>query len=96
MREEKLEMQRLLQEERVQRALERAKAPIKKKLGKPIPFRSAPPQKKEKKTTESKKKEEGMSIWGLFTVFRGQRLLLVMRINSLVTRVTSVLLYPFV
>jgi hypothetical protein len=32
LREEKLEMQRALQEERVQRALERAKAPVKKKV----------------------------------------------------------------
>ncbi len=32
LREEKLEAQRLLQEERVQRALERAKAPVKKKV----------------------------------------------------------------
>ena len=31
-REEKMEAQRLLQEERVQKAMERAKAPIKKKV----------------------------------------------------------------
>ena len=32
LREEKLEAQRVLQEERVQRALERARAPVKKKV----------------------------------------------------------------
>ncbi|KAJ3236224.1 Coiled-coil domain-containing protein 38 [Chytriomyces hyalinus] len=58
LREEKMEAQRLLQEERVQRALERAKAPVKKKVGKPVAFRSAPPQKKKKKEEFTKKKEE--------------------------------------
>ncbi|KAI8612042.1 hypothetical protein BC830DRAFT_1138587 [Chytriomyces sp. MP71] len=58
LREEKMETQRALQEERVQRALERAKAPVKKKIGKPVVFRSAPPQKKKKKEESSKKKEE--------------------------------------
>jgi hypothetical protein len=53
-----MEAQRLLQEERVQRALERAKAPVKKKTGKPIFFRSAPPPKKKKETEGTKKKEE--------------------------------------
>lgn len=67
LREEKLEAQRALQEERVQRALERAKAPVMKKVmhllkktGKPVVFRSAPPQKKKLKETNSKKKEEGI------------------------------------
>lgn len=34
LREEKMEAQRILQEERVQRALERARAPVKKKVNK--------------------------------------------------------------
>ncbi|KAJ3417141.1 Coiled-coil domain-containing protein 38 [Chytridiales sp. JEL 0842] len=59
LREEKMEAQRALQEERVQRALERARAPVKKKTGKPVVFRSAPPQKKKKKEEITKKKEEG-------------------------------------
>ncbi|KAJ3346337.1 Coiled-coil domain-containing protein 38 [Kappamyces sp. JEL0680] len=58
LREEKLEAQRILQEERVQRALERARAPVKKKTGKPIVFRSAPPQKKKHRENDTKKKEE--------------------------------------
>ncbi|KAJ3315359.1 Coiled-coil domain-containing protein 38, partial [Boothiomyces sp. JEL0838] len=58
LREEKLEAQRALQEERVQRALERARAPVKKKTGKPVVFRSAPPQKKKLEEHDTKKKEE--------------------------------------
>lgn len=58
LREEKMDAQRILQEERVQRALERARAPVKKKTGKPVVFRSAPPQKKKKKEEDNKKKEE--------------------------------------
>ncbi|KAJ3081675.1 Cilia- and flagella-associated protein 100, partial [Quaeritorhiza haematococci] len=58
LREEKMETQRILQEERVQRALERARAPVKKKTGKPVVFRSAIPQKKKKKEEDTKKKEE--------------------------------------
>nr|KAG5711462.1 hypothetical protein BaRGS_025889 [Batillaria attramentaria] len=48
MREEKMEQQRLHQEERVRRALERAKAEPKKKTGKRLVFRSEPPQLKKK------------------------------------------------
>jgi hypothetical protein len=33
LREEKMDAQRIMQEERVQRALERARAPVKKKVG---------------------------------------------------------------
>ncbi|KAJ3047017.1 Cilia- and flagella-associated protein 100 [Rhizophlyctis rosea] len=58
LREEKMDAQRALQEERVQRALERARAPVKKKTGKPVVFRSAPPQKKKRKEDDTKKKEE--------------------------------------
>jgi len=59
-REEKMEAQRLLQEERVQKAMERAKAPVKKKVGKAIVFRSAPPLRKVKKTEATDKKDEGI------------------------------------
>ncbi|KAJ3297576.1 Coiled-coil domain-containing protein 38 [Borealophlyctis nickersoniae] len=62
LREEKMDAQRALQEERVQRALERARAPVKKKTGKPVVFRSAPPQKKKKKEEDTKKKEEGVEV----------------------------------
>ncbi|KAI9189645.1 hypothetical protein H9P43_001078 [Blastocladiella emersonii ATCC 22665] len=58
MREEKMDVQRIQQEERIQRALERARAPVKKKTGKPVVFRSAPPQKKKKRTQDNKNKEE--------------------------------------
>lgn len=58
LREEKMDAQRHIQEERVQRALERARAPVRKKTGKPVVFRSAPPQKKKKKAEESRKKED--------------------------------------
>ncbi|TPX60736.1 hypothetical protein PhCBS80983_g01648 [Powellomyces hirtus] len=69
LREEKMEAQRLLQEERVQRALERARAPVIKKTGKPIAFRSAPPQKKKRKEEDTKKKEEeDLEYYGLRTL----------------------------
>ncbi|KAJ3018044.1 Coiled-coil domain-containing protein 38 [Thoreauomyces humboldtii] len=69
LREEKMEAQRLLQEERVQRALERARAPVIKKTGKPIAFRSAPPQKKKRKEEDTKKKEEeDLAYYGLLTL----------------------------
>ncbi|XP_074861364.1 cilia- and flagella-associated protein 100 [Carettochelys insculpta] len=48
MREEKVRQQRQLQEERVQRALARAQADIKKKTGRKLVFRSEPPPIKEK------------------------------------------------
>ncbi|KAJ3104061.1 Cilia- and flagella-associated protein 100 [Physocladia obscura] len=62
-REEKMETQRALQEKRVQIALERAKAPVKKKVGKPVVFRSAPPQKKKKKEETKKKEEEDVEYY---------------------------------
>ncbi|KAJ3187013.1 Coiled-coil domain-containing protein 38 [Gaertneriomyces sp. JEL0708] len=69
LREEKLEAQRQLQEERVQRALERARAPVKKKIGKPVAFRSAPPQKKKRKEEDTKKKEEeDLEYYGLLAL----------------------------
>jgi len=47
-REEKIEAQRREQERRVQRSLERAQAPVHKKQGKPLMFRSTPPTRKKK------------------------------------------------
>lgn len=73
LREEKLETQRLLQEERVRRAMERAQAPVKKKSGKPVVFRSAPPQKKKHRAGDTKKKEDGKKTE---LIFRGLGILL--------------------
>eukprot|EP00037_Helgoeca_nana_P022313 m.227762 g.227762 ORF g.227762 m.227762 type:complete len:500 (-) comp25954_c0_seq1:213-1712(-) len=47
-REEKLEAQRIHQEERVRKALERAKAGPKRQMGKQLMFRSAPPKQVKK------------------------------------------------
>lgn len=62
MREEKILQQKLHQEERVRKALERAKADPKRKLGKRLIFRSEPPQRKQKdnkkKDGDNKKEEE--------------------------------------
>ncbi|KAI8800093.1 hypothetical protein BJ742DRAFT_764473 [Cladochytrium replicatum] len=67
LREEKMEAQRILQEERVQRALERARAPVKKKTGKLVVFRSAPPQKKKKAEEDDKiKEEEDLEYYGVY------------------------------
>jgi hypothetical protein len=41
-REEKLEVARKQQEDRIQRSLRRAQEPVKKRLGKPVMARSAP------------------------------------------------------
>ncbi|XP_013381774.1 cilia- and flagella-associated protein 100 isoform X1 [Lingula anatina] len=61
-REEKMEQQRLHQEERVRRALERAKAEPKKKLGRKLVERSEPPRLKKKEDDSallaSKEEEE--------------------------------------
>mmetsp|Transcript_17130 Transcript_17130/g.23649 ORF Transcript_17130/g.23649 Transcript_17130/m.23649 type:complete len:605 (-) Transcript_17130:110-1924(-) len=57
-REEKLEQQRKEQERRVQRSLERAQAPVHKKQGKPLMFRSAPPQRKKKDEDNGPKKTD--------------------------------------
>ncbi|XP_063147743.1 cilia- and flagella-associated protein 100 [Candoia aspera] len=62
MREEKIRQQRLLQEERLQRALARARADVKKKTGRRLIFRSEPPAFKEKENEDQglidKEKEE--------------------------------------
>jgi hypothetical protein len=55
-REQKLEEQRKMQELKVNRALERAAAPVTKKTGKPLMLRSAP--------KERKKKEDDMQTKG--------------------------------
>uniref|UniRef100_A0ABM5FJR2 Cilia- and flagella-associated protein 100 n=1 Tax=Pogona vitticeps TaxID=103695 RepID=A0ABM5FJR2_9SAUR len=62
LREEKIRQQRQLQEERLQRALARAQADIKKKSGRRLVFRSEPPAFKEKEDEDQglidKEKEE--------------------------------------
>ncbi|XP_075014975.1 cilia- and flagella-associated protein 100 [Calonectris borealis] len=61
LREEKLRQQKQQQEERLQRALERSQATIKKKSGRRLVFRSNPPARKEKKHSQEqtdKEKEE--------------------------------------
>uniref|UniRef100_A0A8D0AZT7 Cilia and flagella associated protein 100 n=1 Tax=Salvator merianae TaxID=96440 RepID=A0A8D0AZT7_SALMN len=62
MREEKIRQQRQLQEERLQRALARAQADVKKKTGRRLVFRSEPPAYKEKEDIDQglidKEKEE--------------------------------------
>lgn len=59
-REEKLEEQRQAQEERLRRALERAQADPKKRVGRRLVFRSEPPvlQKKQEDRDEKKEREE--------------------------------------
>ncbi|XP_067933536.1 cilia- and flagella-associated protein 100-like [Watersipora subatra] len=59
-REEKMEQQRLHQEERVRRALERAKAEPKRKMGKKLVFRSEPPaiKKKDESGADKASREE--------------------------------------
>lgn len=58
LREEKMEQQRLHQEDRVRRALERAQAEPKKKTGKPLMFRSEPPQTRRKQQDAEKKQDK--------------------------------------
>ncbi|XP_054833223.1 cilia- and flagella-associated protein 100 isoform X2 [Eublepharis macularius] len=62
MREEKIRQQRALQEERLQRALARAQAEVKRKTGRRLVFRSEPPAFKEKEDEDlgliDKEKEE--------------------------------------
>ncbi|KAL8558193.1 hypothetical protein ACOMHN_036282 [Nucella lapillus] len=66
MREEKIEQQRLHQEERVRRALERAKAEPKKTTGKKLVFRSEPPQLKKKEddgADQASREEEELAYY---------------------------------
>lgn len=58
LREEKLEAQKKHQEERIRRALERAQAEPKKKQGRKLNFRSAPPQAKKKENTNNVKQDK--------------------------------------
>uniref|UniRef100_A0A8C9G7S8 Cilia and flagella associated protein 100 n=1 Tax=Pavo cristatus TaxID=9049 RepID=A0A8C9G7S8_PAVCR len=61
LREEKEQQQKQLQEEKLQRALERAQAIVQKKAGRRLMFRSSPPARKEKKKysqEQDKEKEE--------------------------------------
>jgi len=58
MRLEKLDLQKKAQEDRIQRALERAKAPVKKKTGKPVMFRSLPVQRRKKGRREVVKEDD--------------------------------------
>ncbi|XP_021265184.1 cilia- and flagella-associated protein 100 isoform X2 [Numida meleagris] len=60
LREEKEQQQKQLQEERLQRALERAQAIVKKKTGRRLMFRSSPPsrEKKKKQSREQRDKEK--------------------------------------
>lgn len=58
LREEKREQQRLHQEERVRKALERAKADPKVQTGKRLVFRSKPPEVQKKKTDVVDKRNE--------------------------------------
>ena len=57
-REEKQEQMRIEQERRVQRSLERAQAPVHKKQGKPLMFRSAPPLAKRRTDDDGPKKTD--------------------------------------
>eukprot|EP00296_Roombia_truncata_P000037 JP435695.1.p1 GENE.JP435695.1~~JP435695.1.p1 ORF type:complete len:574 (+),score=184.33 JP435695.1:142-1722(+) len=58
-REEKLEQQQLQQQEKINRSLARSQAPVVKKTGKPMMFRSAPSIKKKKqKETQIKENED--------------------------------------
>jgi pyruvate/2-oxoacid:ferredoxin oxidoreductase beta subunit len=58
LREEKLEEQKLYQEDRMRRALERAQADPKKRNGKKLVFRSNPPVQKRKHRAASDKKNK--------------------------------------
>ena len=58
LREEKLDAQKRHQEERLRRALERAQAEPKKKQGRKLNFRSAPPQAKKKVNTNTEKQDK--------------------------------------
>jgi hypothetical protein len=53
-REEKLEQQKEIQELRLKKSLERSKAPVIKRTGKPVMFRSKPLVRKKKNEDNSK------------------------------------------
>uniref|UniRef100_A0A8V0ZIA4 Cilia and flagella associated protein 100 n=1 Tax=Gallus gallus TaxID=9031 RepID=A0A8V0ZIA4_CHICK len=58
LREEKEQQQKQMQEERLQRALERAQANIEKKTGRRLMFRSSPPARKEKKEQSQEQRDK--------------------------------------
>ncbi|XP_048812900.1 cilia- and flagella-associated protein 100 isoform X2 [Lagopus muta] len=58
LREEKEQQQKQLQEEKLQRALERAQAIIQKKTGRRLMFRSSPPARKEKKKHNQEQRDK--------------------------------------
>lgn len=65
-RKEKLEQQRRELERRMKRSLERAQAPVQKKVGKPVMFRSYLPERKkrvDKSVDKEKKEEEELLNW---------------------------------
>mmetsp|Transcript_33784 Transcript_33784/g.56713 ORF Transcript_33784/g.56713 Transcript_33784/m.56713 type:complete len:611 (+) Transcript_33784:2-1834(+) len=67
-REEKMEAQKRLQEERIKRSLERSKAPALKKTGKPVMFRSMPAiRRKRDKDQDHQKNEEEEDYAEFFT-----------------------------
>ena len=53
-----MEEQRKEQEKRIKRSLERAQAPVHKKTGKPVMFRSLPPQRKKRDAQQGVKKSD--------------------------------------
>ena len=57
-REEKMKQQRIEQEQRIQRALERARAPAHKKTGKPVMFRSRLVKPKRRDETSEEQEED--------------------------------------
>ena len=66
-REEKLEQQKREQERRVQRSLERAQAPVMKKTGKPVMFRSHVVRKKKVGSHNVKKNDEETELEAFLT-----------------------------
>ncbi|XP_019624886.1 PREDICTED: cilia- and flagella-associated protein 100-like isoform X3 [Branchiostoma belcheri] len=66
LREEKLEQQRLHQEERVRRALERAQADPKKKRGRKLVFRSNPPIRRSRHQRGKSRLEQELEEWEYF------------------------------
>jgi len=67
-REEKMDQQRKIQEERIKRSIERSKAPVKKKTGKAVMFRAPPLTKRRReKEVDVKKDDEDEDIREFFT-----------------------------
>ena len=65
-RELKAEQAQAAQEERIQRSIRRAQQPVVKRTGKPVMFRSQPPQRKKKVVDEGEVKvnaEDSIDYW---------------------------------